>query len=91
MKTSGTARVIATVFLGVLTGIYIHFNETRMLARGRDAFLAAQEHRFDRIVMYHSSVTMLIAGVILVAVGVALYESIAWGFTRMIPPSEIEE
>lgn len=91
MKTSGTARVVATLFIGVIVGVYLHFREMRILAQGKDAFLAAQARRFDGILSYHSSITMVIAGIILAALAVGLYELIATGFTRLIPPTEIEE
>ena len=91
MKTSGTGRVLAAGFMGAMSGIYLHFRELRDLSRGRDAFLSAQGHRFDRIMQFHSAVSMLIAGVILVAVAVGVYELIAAGFTRLVPPTEVEE
>jgi hypothetical protein len=34
---------------------------------------------------------MLIAGVIIAAIAVGLYEVIAAGFTRLLPPSTVEE
>ena len=37
MRSSGTGRVLATLFLGVMFGIYRHFTQLRMLQRGRDA------------------------------------------------------
>jgi len=33
----------------------------------------------------------LIAGLILAFIGAALYEAIAYAFTRLIPPVEVEE
>jgi hypothetical protein len=48
-------------------------------------------HRFDKILQYHSAATMLIAGIILVAVAVGLYELIAAAITRALPPSTVEE
>jgi hypothetical protein len=91
MKSSGTGRVLATLFLGVMSGIYIHFTEMRAIERGRDVFLAAQSHRFDRLTQYHSAVNMVIAGVILAVIAVGLYELIAAGFTKLAGPSTAEE
>jgi len=91
MKTSGTGRVLAALFIGVIGGIYLHFRQMRWLGRGRDAFLTAQGRWFDNVSAYHSSATMLIAGIILAAIAFGLYELIAAGFTRLIPPSEMEE
>jgi hypothetical protein len=91
MKRSGTGSVLAVSFLGVLTGVYLHFRELRYLARGREVFLAEQAHRFDRIANFHSASAMLVAGIIMVAVAVGLYELIAAGITSILPPSTVEE
>jgi hypothetical protein len=91
MKSSGTGRVLAAIFLGLIFGTYRHFLQMRWLARGRAAFLADQSRNFDRTAQYHSAATMLIAGVILAAIAVGLYEVIAAGFTKMVGPSTAEE
>jgi hypothetical protein len=91
MKTSAAGRVLATLFIGVIAGVYLHFRQLRWLGRGREAFLAAQGRWFDNVANYHSSATMLVAGVILAAIAFGVYELIAAGFTRLIPPSEVEE
>jgi hypothetical protein len=91
MKQSGTGKLLAIVLLGVLFGLFKHFQQTKWLGRGREAFLVDQSGQFDRIVKYHSAGATLIAGIILVAAAVALYELTAWGLTKVIPPSTIEE
>jgi hypothetical protein len=91
MKRSGTSRVLAVLFLGVLRGVYTHFDQMRWQGRGRDVFLAEQGHKFDRISSYHSSPAMIVAGIIMVAVAVGLYELIAAGITSILPPSTVEE
>jgi hypothetical protein len=91
MKRTGTGRVLSVLFLGLMYGGYRHFDQMRWLARGRDAFLAEQGHRFDKIIEYHTVPTMLIAGVILAAITFGLYEVIAAGITRVLPPSTVEE
>jgi hypothetical protein len=91
MKQSGTGKLLAIVLLGIVFGVIRHFEQMRWLQRGREAYLADQNIHFDKIVQYHSTVNTLIAGVILVAIGVALYELTAWGLTKVIPPSTIEE
>ena len=82
MKSSGTGRVLAAVFLGVMFGIYRHFVQMRQLGQGRAGFLADEGHYFDRITQTHSLGFMLIAGVILAAIAIGLYELIAAGFTK---------
>jgi hypothetical protein len=91
MRSSGTGRVLATLFLGVMFGIYRHYQQMRQLGQGREAFLARQSHYFDRVTQYHSTGSMLIAGIILAAVAVGLYELIAAGFSKMAGPSTAEE
>jgi hypothetical protein len=83
--------VLAVLFLGVLRGVYTHFDQMRWLGRGREAFLADQGRHFDRIAGYHSAPAMLVAGIILVAVAAGLYELIAAGITSILPPSTVEE
>ena len=72
-------------------GLYKHYTQMRWVMRGKDAFLADQATTFDKFAAYHATTTMLIAGIILVALAVGLYELIAAGITRIVPPSTIEE
>ncbi len=91
MKRTRTGRVLATLFLGVIFGVYLHFHQMQWIGRGRDAFLAAQNHWFDKVAQYHSASTTLVAGVILAAIAVGLYELVAAGIANMLPPSSVEE
>ena len=91
MKQYKTGRVLAVVFLGLMFGLYRHFDQMKWLGRGRDAFLTEQSHRFDKFVQYHSTATMLVACVILAAIVFGLYELIAAGITKALPPSTVEE
>ena len=90
MRQSKTPRVLATIFLGVLSGTYRHFRQTQWLARGRDAYLADQSHYFDQILKVHSAITTLIAGIILALVAVAIYEGFALAIEKLIPTTEVE-
>ncbi|HEY4211647.1 MAG TPA: hypothetical protein VGM84_09225 [Steroidobacteraceae bacterium] len=91
MKSSGMGRVLAVIFLGILRGLYSHFTQMRWLGRGRDAFLADQGARFDKFAAYHSTPAMVVAGLILAALAVGLYEIVAAGFTKLVPPNQVEE
>jgi hypothetical protein len=53
MKQYKTGRVLATIFLGMIFGIYKHFDQMRWLQRGRDAFLVDQNRLYDRIIQHH--------------------------------------
>ncbi len=91
MKRTGTGKVLATLFLGVMFGIYRYVDQLMWLQRGRDAFMAVQSRRFERTMEYHSALGTMIAGMLLAAVAVGLYEFIAAGFTRILPPRTAEE
>jgi hypothetical protein len=91
MKSSGTGRVLATLFLGVILGIFRHYQQMRQLARGRELFVAQQNLYFDRITQTHSLGFTIVAAVILAAIAVGLYELISAGFTKMAGPSTAEE
>ena len=91
MKTSGTGRVLSTLLIGGIFGAYRHYVQMRALSLGRAGFLDAQSRWFDKVSNYHAGGTMIVAGVIVAAIAVGLYELIAAGFTRLIPPSQIED
>jgi hypothetical protein len=91
MKQYKTGRVLSALFLGVMFGLYHHFDEVRWLRNGRDAFLASQSLRFDKFTHYHTAVTMLVAGIILAVIVFGLYELIAAGITKVLPPGTAEE
>ena len=90
MKQTKTGRVLATLSLGVLFGCYKHFDDMRWLGRGRDAFLSDQSLRFAKMVQTHSMGFMLIAGILLSAIAVGLYELLAAAFTKAIPANQVE-
>ena len=91
MKQYKTGRVFAAIFLGLMYGLYTHYDHVKWLGRGREAFLANQSHRFDKFVQYHSVGFMVIACVILAAIVFGLYELIAAAITKALPPSTVEE
>lgn len=91
MSESKTPRAVAAAFLGLLFGAYKHFQQARELAAGREAYLAQQSLQFDKISKTHSMSLMLIAGLILGFVAVGLYEAIAFTFSKVIRPVEVEE
>lgn len=91
MKQYKTGKVLAALFLGVMFGVYHHFDEMRWLGRGRSAFLASQSTRFDKFTQYHTAAPMLFAGIIIAAIVFGLYELIAAGITKVLPPGTAEE
>jgi hypothetical protein len=91
MRRTKSGRVLATVFLGAMVGVYLHVREGRWLAAGRDAYMAMQSEHYQRITAYHSLWSMVIAGLILAGIAVGLYELIVAGVTHVLPPSTVEE
>jgi hypothetical protein len=92
MKRYGAGRILAALFLGAVLGAYVHFDEMRWAQRGRDAFLAYENHRFDqRMVSPHSGLGLMLVGMVFVGVGVGMYELIAAGIAHALPPSTAEE
>ena len=91
MKQSKAGRVWAALFLGMMFGLFQHFRQMRVLALGRDGFLAEQTKYFDRITQLHSISLTLVACVIVGAIAAGFYELIAAAFTKVIPPSTVEE
>jgi hypothetical protein len=85
MKRTGAARAIAVIFLGVILGTYIHFSQMRTLARGREQYLAERAQHFDRIAVNHGALPMVIAGVILVAIAIVIYEAVVAGIASILP------
>ena len=90
-KRNGTGRVLSAIFLGIMFGLYRHVDQANYLQLGRDAYLAVQSRRFEKMTEYHSAFTMLIAGVLIAAAVFGLYELIAAGIARVLPPSTAEE
>jgi hypothetical protein len=91
MRRTRSGRVLATVFLGVMGGVYLHVREGRWLEAGRDAYMAMQSEHYQRITAYHSLPSMMAAGLVLAGVSVGLYEMIAAGITHVLPASTVEE
>jgi len=90
-KRYGSGRVLSATFLGIMFGLYRHVDQANYLQLGRDAYLAVQSRRFEKMTEYHSLSTMLIACVLIAAAVFGLYELIAAGITRVLPPSTVEE
>lgn len=91
MKPKKTARVLAALCLGVLYGLFKHFQNMRWLAHGRSAFLSDQAHRFDTTAQYHSTPSSVIAYLIVAAVVFGLYELASAGFSNLLPSSSVQE
>ena len=91
MRRTKSGRVLATIFIGVMGGVYLHVREARWLYAGRDAYMAMQSEHYQRITAYHSLPSMIVAGLVLAGVSVGLYELVGAGITHLLPASTVEE
>ena len=84
-----TGRLVAAVCIGIALGIGAHFTEARKRTDGKEVFLEAQAHRFDRFISKpHDLVPEVLGGVVFVAGAVGAYELIAWAFYLVIKPAK---
>jgi hypothetical protein len=90
-KRNVSGRVLSAVFLGIMFGLYRHVEQANYLQLGRDAYLAVQSRHFEKMSEYPSVGYMLLACVLLAAAVFGLYELIAAGIARVLPPSTAEE
>ena len=91
MKSTGVARVWACLLIGTISGYLVHLDYLRWAKRGREAFLAAQNQRFDlTMATPKPALTTIIAFVILVGLVIGLYEVIASLLSRFLGSSGME-
>jgi hypothetical protein len=91
MQLTTKVRLISTVLLGVLGGIVLRLDELRQFGVSREAFLAAQSIRYDRVVgHFHPLATGVVACIVLAGTIVGLYELIVLAVTRILARTEDE-
>jgi hypothetical protein len=91
MRRTKTDRILAMLFLGVLTGVYLNVRAVRWIEIGRDAYMAVQSEHYQRLLNYHSLLLMMIWGVVLVGAAVGLYEMLAAGIAHVLPQRGVGE
>ena len=74
-----SARVFATLLLGVLMGVVWLVGHSKDRAKGRDAYLQGRAEYFDRVVSKSPIVPAVLAGVLATGMTVGAYELLAWG------------
>ena len=84
MRQSLVGKAIAAITSGALFGLYVHNDYATWGARGREAFLAHQAHRFDQYMAVPRPTMLTVFGSTIVIVGaLALYEGLASLFSRI--------
>jgi hypothetical protein len=86
-----TGRLVAVVCIGMALGVGAYFTDARKRTGGKEVFMEAQAHRFDRFISKpHDLVPEVLTGVVFAGTAVGAYELIAWVFYRMIKPAKKE-
>jgi hypothetical protein len=92
MKLSTKVRLTSAALLGVLGGVAQHFYEIRELSVGHDAFMAAQEARYDRVVaLHHPFLGAVIVGLIFATVVFGLYELVTFLIAKALAANGDDE
>lgn len=85
MQSNQNARLTAAATIGVLGALYFRTSDERYAQMGRDAFIAAQSARFERIILHPPSIAAtVIAGLGMAAVLFGLYEVVALGLSKIM-------
>jgi putative Mn2+ efflux pump MntP len=80
-----TSRIIAAALLGILGGFLIHHDEVKWGARGRDAFMAHELHRFETTMAVPLPLPAAVCGATILVAGVlGIYEVMAFGFAALL-------
>jgi hypothetical protein len=85
MKLTTKARVTSAVLLGVAGGIAHHFYELKEFGIGREAFLAAQAVRYDRVEgLHHPLAAAVVAFVLIAGAVVGSYELLTFVVAKIL-------
>ena len=79
-----TAKLIAALILGLLLGLSFNRNSQTAVRHGRQAFMIAQEHRFDRFVSAPHYVIHTLSIIIATCLFLFFYELLALGAHRLL-------
>ncbi len=80
-----SGKVIAALIVGLIVGLRIDHNNAVWGRRGREAFLAHQEHLFNRYsAVPHTSIGIIITSIIATCLFLFFYELLAFGASRII-------
>jgi hypothetical protein len=80
-----TSKIAAAALLGIFGGFLIHHDEVKWGARGRDAFIAYEMHRFERTMAVPLPLPAAVCGATVLVAGVlGIYEVIALGISALL-------
>jgi len=80
-----SGKLIAALIVGLIVGLRIDHNNAVWGRRGREAFLAHQEHLFNRYsAVPHTSIGIIITSIIAVCLFLFFYELLVFGALRIV-------
>src|SRR5262249_6249782 len=83
-KPRTKARLFSALILGVVISLSMHVEHVRWHARGRDAFLASQGHRFDIVYARSGIIGEVFGGTCVAGATVGAYELITLGILGIV-------
>ena len=84
MKRYVTSKISAALIMGIILWRYIHYYYLWWSHRGREAFLAHQGHRFDRVMATPHTLGLLFAATLVTVAGAGIYELLALGISTTL-------
>jgi hypothetical protein len=80
-----SGKLIAALIVGLIVGLRIDHNNAVWGRRGREAFLAHQEHLFNRYsAVPHTSIGIIATSIIAVCLFLFFYELLVFGALRIV-------
>jgi len=92
MKRDFVGRIGAWILLGLLFGAYVNRDYVKWHQRGLDAFLASERARFEQSMAHPAPAAVtFVAGMLVVAVFIGVYELTALAITYLVKAVAPEE
>jgi hypothetical protein len=79
-----TGKLIAALILGLLIGLSFVHSSQLAVQRGRQAFMNAQEHRFDRFLSAPHTFIHILTAIIATCLFLFFYELLTFGALRIL-------
>jgi hypothetical protein len=84
MKSERTARLMAVVLIGISFGLHVHHDHAKWRQLGREAFLASEASRFDRVMLTpHPPIVAIIASCTTALFSFGVFELLAAGLWKV--------
>jgi hypothetical protein len=86
-----TCKMIAAIVMGAFLGIFINYGYAMWGRRGHDAFIAYEEHRFDKYMATpHLSIGIIVISIFVASIFFFFYELMTlWAFRILKAPKSV--